>query len=159
MSPIIYTRHRCDPKKDPEVAAMKRDESEGVLWQCPDCHAYWETEARKSSDGQVLGYLWVCLGRPREQALLREVQAALDDTAPATTPMASPDMVQLALDTYWNHADRVHDESRVFTECVECGTGSYGEYTIMKHALKKVVEAVQAKIEAAYKIQHVKVEE
>lgn len=89
MSPIIYTRHRCDPKKDPEVAAMKRDESEGVMWQCPDCLAYWETSVRKTGDGQVLSFVWECIGRPREQTILREVQAALDDTAPATNTNTS----------------------------------------------------------------------
>lgn len=77
MSPIIYTRHHCNPAEDSEVAAMSCNESEGAMWQCPDCQSYWETNVRKASDGQVLSFVWECIGRPKEMAILRQVEKSL----------------------------------------------------------------------------------
>lgn len=147
MSPIIYARHRCAPAEDPDVAAMGRDEAEGVMWQCPECDAYWETEVTKAINGQVLRFAWACMGRPREQAQLREVEAALNPTA--TTPTVTPDMVQLVLDTYAKHMSVTpNDGAEPLGWCGECETGIYGPHTIQAHAREKAAEALQGALAA-----------
>ena len=74
----------------------------------------------------------------------REIARLGGEPAPEpTTPTITPDMVQLALETYWNHVDLRRDAEGEYTECAECGTGSYDFHTIMEHAREKAVEAVQ----------------
>ena len=145
MSPIIYTRHRCAPAEDPEVAAIGRDEAEGVMWQCPECDAYWETEVKKAINGQVLSFAWVCMGRPREQAHVREVEAALEGAAARPAPTVTDRMVQLVLDTYSDHIDVTPNRGGAapLGWCVECGARIYGPYTIQAHAREKAAEALQ----------------
>lgn len=151
MSPIIYARHRCAPAEDPDVAAMGRDEAEGVMWQCPECDAYWETEVTKGINGQVLSFAWACTGRPSEQAQLREVEAALEGaaTATASTPTVTPHMVQLAVDTYEDHMCVFpNDGAAPLGWCGECETGIYEPHTIQAHAREKAAEALQAALAA-----------
>lgn len=93
MSPIIYTRHHCNPDEDPaviamaedpEVIAMDRTNVLRVLWQCPDCQAYWRTEATRTHIGKVVSFVWSCIGRPKETAILREVENSLNGSAGET---------------------------------------------------------------------------
>ena len=79
MSPIIYTPHDCAPGEDPDVAALGRNRAEGIIWQCPYCQSYWKLEITKNLGGKVIGFAWICIGRPQEQAHIREIQAALQD--------------------------------------------------------------------------------
>lgn len=145
MSPIIYARHRCAPAEDPDIVAMGRDEADGVMWQCPECDAYWETEVTKATNGQVLRFAWVCMGRPREQAQLREVEAAFNPTA--TTPTVTPHMVQLVLDTYAEHEGFVIQDGREF--CAECDAPlTNGTPSLVSHAREKAAEALQGALAA-----------
>ncbi|MBK4119702.1 hypothetical protein [Kocuria rhizophila] len=152
MSPIIYTRHCCDPAKDPEVLAMSDEYLEGATWQCPECDAYWEAEAgqRYAAGTRVRDLTWTCTGRPREQAHVREVEAALEGaaTATASAPTVTPRMVQIVLDTYSEHSELGQDDAGDYAECAQCGTGSYGPHTIQAHAREKAAEALQAALAA-----------
>lgn len=105
MSPIIYTPHRCAPSENPDLAALSNDEVEGVIWQCPECQAYWEADVRTASHGKVVSFVWVCVGSPRQEAQRREIEAALKGTAGTPTPTVTPDMVELVLNEYKEHGD------------------------------------------------------
>ena len=149
MSPIIYTRHRCDPAEDPELQGMKPAYLEGATWQCPECDAYWEPLVHKAGDGAVLRVTWECTGRPKEQAHIREVEAALDGSTPAqpeppTTPRVTPDMVQLVLDTYSDHTVAApNDGAEPLGWCGECETGIYEPHTIQAHAREITAEVLR----------------
>lgn len=89
---------------------------------------------------------WKCTARPREQAHLREVEAALDGatTAQATTPTVTDRMVQLVLDTYSDHmCVTPNDGAEPLGWCGECETGIYGPHTIQAHAREKAADALQ----------------
>lgn len=87
MTPIVYTPHRCTPNEAPDVAALAADELDGVVWQCPDCHAYWEADVVRVAGGWSR-VTWDCLGRPSERAFRSELDATLNK-AKATAPAAS----------------------------------------------------------------------
>ena len=153
MSPLIYTRHCCDPAKDPEVSAMSDEYLEGATWQCRECDAYWEAEAgqRYAVGTRVRDLTWTCTGRPREQAHVREVEAALEGaaTATASAPTVAPDMVQLVLDTYEDHMSFIpNDAGDVLAWCGECDAEICSPYTIQAHAREMAANALQGVLAA-----------
>jgi len=153
MSPLIYTRHCCDPAKDPEVSAMSNEYLEGATWQCPECDAYWEAEAgqRYAVGTRVRDLTWTRTARPREQAHVREVEAALEGaaTATASTPTITPAMVQLVLDTYTDHTSVTpNDGVEPLGWCGECEAAIYGAPMIQAHAREKATEALQGALAA-----------
>lgn len=137
MSPLIYTRHCCDPAKDPEVSAMSDEYLEGATWQCPECDAYWEAEAgqRYAAGTRVRDLTWTCTGRPREQAHVREVEAALEGaaTATASAPTVTPRMVQIVLDTITAHEEIVARDGIFY--CEKCDAALVHGLTLAAHAL------------------------
>lgn len=149
MSPIIYTPHRCAPSEAPDLASLSNDEVEGVIWQCPECQAYWEADVAKAITGEVLSFMWVCVGSPREQARRREIKAALNGTASTPTPTVTPDMVKLAIDTYEDHMSVFPTDGSgpngILGHCGECDA-PIGPHTSKTHALEAAAAAVQAKI-------------
>lgn len=133
MSPIIYTPHHCEkPGHDLPV---------GTLYQCPECDLIWELEADTVRDGKRLK--WWAIEGPRRDIALGATRARAVQPATPTTPTVTPEMVQLALDMYWNHVDLRRDAEGEYTECAECGIGSYGFHTIMEHACEKAATALQ----------------
>lgn len=144
MSPIIYTRHHCTPAADPKVATMSAEALTGATWQCPECDAYWEPEIFKASNGTAPRLTWQCTGRPREQAHLREVEAALEGAATPSVPTVTDRMVQLVIDTYSDHTTVTPgDGAEPLGWCGECETGIYGPHTIQAHAREKAAAALQ----------------
>lgn len=129
MSPIIYTPHNCE-RAEGNLPA-------GTLYQCPECDRVWERGTDIFEDDTNLH--WWVEEDPRRGAALQKACSQRTQSAPTVTP----DMVELAMDTYWNHVDLRRDAEGEYTECAECGTGSYDFHTIMEHALEKAVEAVQ----------------
>lgn len=150
MSPIIYTPHRCAPSEDPDLAALSNDEVEGVIWQCPECQAYWEADVAKAITGKVVSFVWVCVGSPRQEAQRREIEAALKGTASTPTPTVTPHMVQLVVDTYSDHMSvSPSDRDELLGWCGECDTEIRCPYTIQAHAREKAAEALQGALDKA----------
>lgn len=144
MSPIIYTPHRCTPAEDPDVVAMSDKDLEGATWRCPDCDAYWEPKIGMAFNGVVRDFSWTCTGRPREQAHLREVEAALEGAATPSVPTVTDRMVQLVLDTYTDHTSVTpNDGAEPLGWCGECETGIYGPHTSQAHAREMAANALQ----------------
>ena len=144
MSPIIYTPHRCAPSENPDLAALSNDEVEGVIWQCPECQAYWEADVRKAPNGKVVSFVWVCVGSPRQEAQRREIEAALKGTASTPTPTVTPGMVQLAIDTYRDHMTMVpSDDNDALGICGECEAILLGANSSHLHALEITAEVLQ----------------
>ena len=132
MSPIIYTPHDCE-KPGYDLPA-------GTLYQCPECDRVWERGTDVFEDDTNLH--WWVEEDPRRGVALQKACSQRTQSAPTITP----DMVQLAVDTYAEHADFARDKFGVYTgrsECAECGTGPYGIRTIKEHAREKAVEALQ----------------
>lgn len=132
MSPIIYTPHDCE-KPEGNLPA-------GTLYQCPECDRVWERYTDVFEDDTNLH--WWVEEDPRRGAALQK--ACSQRTQSEAT--SAPAMVQLAVDTYAEHADFARDKFGVYTgrsECAECGTGPYGIRTIKEHAREKAVEALQ----------------
>lgn len=93
MSPIIYTPHDC---KKPEGNLPA-----GTLYQCPECDRVWERGTDVFEDDTNLH--WWVEEDPRRGAALQKACSQRTQSAPTITP----DMVQLALDTYAEHKDFV----------------------------------------------------
>ena len=129
MSPIIYTPHQCETPGG--------DMPAGTLYQCPECDRVWERYTDVFEDDTNLH--WWVEEDPRRGAALQK--ACSQRTQSEAT--SAPDMVELVLDTYWNHAELGRDDGGAYAPCIECGTGSYGFHTIMEHAREKAVEALQ----------------
>lgn len=141
MSPIIYTPHDCE-KPEGNLPA-------GTLYQCPECDRVWEADRIPSVSKRGGACVWYLVEDPRHDAALRAASTRAARPVTPATPTINPDMVQLALDTYWNHAALARDESGMYTECAECGTSSYGVHAIKEHAMEKAVEAVQDALDKA----------
>ena len=89
MSPIIYTPHNCKPPEGFQRA--------GTLWQCDICDATW------SAYSPYIGGGWRKIDEPRKDQCLAESIERLN-THP-TTPTVTPDMVELVLNEYKEHAN------------------------------------------------------
>lgn len=87
MSPIIYTPHRCEIPEGVYRA--------GTLWQCDICDATWSAYS--------YGGGWRKIDEPRQDQCLAEARQRLN-THPAA-PMVTPDMVELVLNEYKEHAN------------------------------------------------------
>ena len=95
MSPIIYTPHDCE-KPGYDLPA-------GTLYQCPDCDLVWELEADTVRDGKRLK--WWAIEGPRRDIALGAARARAVQPATPTPPTVTPDMVELVLNEYKEHAN------------------------------------------------------
>ena len=91
MSPIIYTPHDCE-KPEGNLPA-------GTLYQCPECDRVWERGTDVFEDDTNLH--WWVEEDPRRGAALQKACSQRTQSAPTVTP----DMVQLVLDEYKEHAN------------------------------------------------------
>lgn len=94
MSPIIYTPHKCETPGG--------DMPAGTLYQCPECDRVWELETVRTRDSSIRANVWTVLEDPRRAAILRDACA---QNNPPATPTVTPDMVELVLNEYEEHAD------------------------------------------------------
>lgn len=91
MSPIIYTPHDCE-KPEGNLPA-------GTLYQCPECDRVWERGTDVFEDDTNLH--WWVEEDPRRGVALQKACSQRTQSAPTVTP----DMVQLVLDEYKEHAN------------------------------------------------------
>ena len=130
MSPIIYTPHDCE-KPEGNLPA-------GTLYQCPECDRVWERGTDVFEDDTNLH--WWGEEDPRRGVALQKACSQRTQSAPTITP----DIVQLAVDTYTDHMTTLpSDDNDALGTCGECETGIYGPHTIQAHAREKAVEALQ----------------
>lgn len=91
MSPIIYTPHDCE-KPEGNLPA-------GTLYQCPECDRVWERGTDVFEDDTNLH--WWVEEDPRRGVALQKACSQRTQSAPTITP----DMVELVLNEYEEHAD------------------------------------------------------
>lgn len=91
MSPIIYTPHDCE-KPEGNLPA-------GTLYQCPKCDRVWERGTDVFEDDTNLH--WWVEEDPRRGVAMQKACSQRTQS----TPTVTPDMVQLVLDTYADHAE------------------------------------------------------
>lgn len=119
-------------------------------WQCPECQAYWEPDAPSAAARRVEDVRWRCLGRPREKAHTRVIEAHIEGSSALPTPTVTPRMVQLVLDTYADHMSVTpNDGAAPLGWCGECETGIYEPRTIQAHAQEKAAAALQDALDKA----------
>lgn len=127
MSPIIYTPHDCE-KPEGNLPA-------GTLYQCPECDRVWERGIDVFEDDTNLH--WWVEEDPRRGVALQKACSQRTQSAPTITP----DMVQLAVDTYTDHTGTTtHGE---ITYCAACDEPLWGVIEFRLHALSMAYAALQ----------------
>ena len=150
MSPLIYARHHCIPAADPKVATMSAEALVGAIWQCPECQSYWKPRnGQRHRISDPITFEWVCIGRPAENAVARNMEAHIEGNSALPTPTVAETVVQLVIGTYMAHMALVPDDDKsVLGVCGECAAGIFGPHTIQVHAREKAIAALQEALAA-----------
>lgn len=131
MSPIIYTPHECE-------ASVLADLPYGTIWQCETCQALWAATSSAKIE-------WVKIEDPRREHSIED--ASHRAPAQPTTPTVTPDMLQLAVDTYTAHQRTLHQGKKTY--CAACGKSLKGAPPFGLHALSMAHAALQDVLDKA----------